>query len=149
MMARQDALVRPDALAGQRSAASARSSRLIANLAPWLFLTPWLLGVLAITLGPMLVSLYLSFTDYNLLGDASWVGLDNYLRIFTEDPKVWAALSVTVHYVLLSVPLQLAFALGIAVVLNRARRRRPRSATGWCRTSPGLKPPSFSRFHAK
>jgi multiple sugar transport system permease protein len=89
------------------------------RLAPWLFLTPWLIGLLAITLGPMLASLYLSFTDYNLLGDASWVGLDNYVRVFTEDPKFYSALSVTLHYVLLAVPLQLAFALAIAVVLNR------------------------------
>jgi pectin-derived oligosaccharide transport system permease protein len=119
MMARQDALARSDALRGQRTETSVGTSRTIARLAPWLFLTPWLIGVLAITLGPMLVSLYLSFTDYNLLGEASWVGLDNYVRIFTDDPKFYTALSVTVHYVLFSVPLQLAFALAIAVVLNR------------------------------
>ncbi len=120
MMARQDALARPEALADRRTASSpATTSRLISRLAPWLFLTPWLIGLLAITLGPMLASLYLSFTDYNLLGDANWVGLDNYVHMFTDDLKFSAALGVTVHYVLLSVPLQLAFALGIAVLLNR------------------------------
>jgi multiple sugar transport system permease protein len=119
MMARQDALARPDTLTSQRSATSATVARLIPSLAPWLFLTPWLIGLLAITLGPMLASLYLSFTDYNLLGDANWVGLDNYVRVFAEDPKFMSALAVTLHYVILSVPLQLAFALAVAVVLNR------------------------------
>ena len=119
MMARQDAIVRPDTLTGQRSARSATAARLIPSLAPWLFLTPWLIGLLAITLGPMLASLYLSFTDYSLLGDATWVGLDNYVRVFTEDPKFMSALAVTLHYVILSVPLQLAFALAVAVLLNR------------------------------
>jgi multiple sugar transport system permease protein len=118
MMARQNALARPDTLTRQPTATWA-TPRLIARLAPWLFLTPWLIGLLAITLGPMLASLYLSFTDYNLLGDATWVGLDNYVRIFSEDPKFTSALAVTLHYVILSVPLQLAFALAVAVVLNR------------------------------
>jgi multiple sugar transport system permease protein len=85
----------------------------------WVLLTPWLIGLFAITLGPMLASLYLSFTDYNLLGDASWVGLQNYVRMFTDDPKFLTSALVTLNYVLVSVPLQLAFALAIAVLLNQ------------------------------
>jgi len=119
MMARQGALPRADALGGRGTAATLATPRRWASLAPWLFLTPWLIGLLAITLGPMLASLYLSFTDYNLLGEATWVGFDNYVRMFTDDPKFFSALTVTLHYVLLSVPLQLAFALAIAVVLNQ------------------------------
>jgi multiple sugar transport system permease protein len=67
----------------------------------------------------MLASLYLSFTDYNLLGNTSWVGLDNYIVMFTDDPKFLTAAGVTLNYVLVSVPIQLAFALAIAVVLNQ------------------------------
>ena len=119
MMARQEAFPRSDALAGRRTAAALTAPRRWASLAPWLFLSPWLIGLLAITLGPMLASLYLSFTDYNLLGDAQWVGFDNYVRMFTDDPKFVSALGVTLHYVLLSVPLQLVFALAIAVLLNQ------------------------------
>lgn len=119
MMVRQDALPRVDSLTSRSSVAGRKTAWRWSRLAPWLFLTPWLIGLLAITLGPMLASLYLSFTNYNLLGDADWVGFDNYLRMFTDDPKFYSALTVTLHYVLFSVPLQLAFALGIAVVLNR------------------------------
>jgi len=104
---------RPASLAGRRV------SRLSDRLVPWVLLTPWLIGLVAITLGPMLASLYLSFTDYTLLGQPNWVGLDNYVRMLTDDPKFFAAASVTLHYVLVSVPLQLAFALALAVLLNR------------------------------
>jgi multiple sugar transport system permease protein len=88
----------------------------------WLFLAPWLIGLIGITLGPMLASLYLSFTDYNLLGRQNWIGLDNYVRMFTDDPRFLDAAWVTLRYVVISVPLQLAFALAIAVLLNQGLR---------------------------
>jgi multiple sugar transport system permease protein len=90
--------------------------------APWLFLLPWLVGLFGITLGPMIASLYLSFTDYNLLGRLSFVGFDNYVRMFTDDPRFVSACLVTLKYVLISVPLQLAFALALATLLNRGLR---------------------------
>ncbi len=95
------------------------ASRLRHPFVPWVLLTPWLIGFVAITLGPMLASLYLSFTDYNLLGDSTWVGVDNYVRMFTDDPKFLTSAGVTLRYVLISVPLQLVFALAIAVILNQ------------------------------
>src|SRR5258707_2679772 len=107
------------ALNGRRAAGALLAPRRMTQLAPWLFLTRWLIGSLAITLGPMLVSLYLSFTDYNLLGQTNWVGLDNYVRALSDDHKFVAAVAVTLNYVLVSVPLQLAFALAIAVLLNQ------------------------------
>jgi len=101
--------------AAPAKAALKRSNR----FTPWLLLTPWLIGLFAITLGPMLTSLYLSFTDYNLLGSAAWIGLHNYVQMFTNDPKFFTAAAVTLKYVLISVPLQLTFALVIAVLLNQ------------------------------
>ena len=89
---------------------------------PWLLLSPWILGMLAITFGPMIASLLLSFTDYNLLGRLRWVGLDNYVRMFTEDRRFLDASWVTLRYVVISVPLQLGFALLIAVLLNQGLR---------------------------
>ena len=89
---------------------------------PWLLLTPWLIGLIVITIGPMIASLYLSFTDYNLLGRLNWVGLDNYVRMFTDDPRFLDSALVTLQYVVISVPLQLGFALAIAVVLNQGLR---------------------------
>jgi multiple sugar transport system permease protein len=91
------------------------------NLAAYLFLTPWLLGLLLITVGPMLASLYLSFTDYNLIQAPQWIGLDNFVRMLS-DQRLHNSLRVTFSYVLVSVPLQLALALLLAVVLDRGVR---------------------------
>lgn len=102
--------------------AGKRASHFRYGYAPWLLLTPWLIGLLAITLGPMLASLYLSFTNYNLLGVTRWVGVDNYEQIFTDDPRFYAAAAVTLKYVVFAVPLQLGFALAIALVLNQGLR---------------------------
>lgn len=90
--------------------------------APWLFLGPWGIGILAITIGPMIASLVLSFTNYNLLGRMNFVGLDNYVRMLTADTRFLDAAAVTFRYVLISVPLQLAFALAVAVLLNTGLR---------------------------
>jgi multiple sugar transport system permease protein len=92
------------------------------NGAGYAFLTPWLIGFLGLTVGPALISLYLSFTDFNLLQAPTWTGSANYMRIFTADPKFLQALKVTFFFVLFSVPLKLAFALAIATLLNRGLR---------------------------
>lgn len=88
----------------------------------YLFLTPWMLGMVSITLGPLVASIYLSFTDYDLLSNPNWVGLENYERMFTDDPRFLKSLVVTFTYVLVSVPLQLMLALGLALVLNKGVR---------------------------
>jgi multiple sugar transport system permease protein len=83
---------------------------------------PWMLGFVLIVGGPVVVSLYLSFTDYSILGDPEWIGLENYERMFTSDPRFWAALRVTFTYLIVSVPLVQVFALFLATVLNRGIR---------------------------
>ncbi|TDD94955.1 carbohydrate ABC transporter permease [Jiangella asiatica] len=88
----------------------------------YLFLSPWIAGALLLTLGPMAYSLYLSFTDYDLFTSPSWVGLDNYVRLFTEDDRFLSSVWVTLKYVLISTPLKLAAALGVALLLNRPSR---------------------------
>ena len=113
----------PAVPAAQRRGRRARRDR--ENLAGYVFLSPWLLGLIGITAIPMLLSLYLSFTDYSPLiplGEASWVGLDNYRRMFTADQSYWHAVQVTVTFALVAVPLKLAAALGVAILLNRAMR---------------------------
>ncbi|GAA3341553.1 sugar ABC transporter permease [Amorphoplanes nipponensis] len=95
------------------------------NLPGYVFLSPWLLGLLAITAIPMMLSLYLSFTDYDILtplSEVNWVGWDNYRRMFTSDPSYWHAVQVTVTFALVAVPLKLAAALAVALLLNRAIR---------------------------
>ncbi|WP_436838722.1 carbohydrate ABC transporter permease [Nonomuraea cavernae] len=88
----------------------------------YVFLAPWFIGLFVITVGPILASLYLSFTDYSLLEEAKWVGLDNYDTMFTGDDRFLASLKVTTIYVVVSVPLQLAFALALALALDRGLR---------------------------
>lgn len=99
-----------------------RPSFLRRNAYGYLFLLPWLIGFLGLTLGPALMSLYLSFTNYDLLGTPEWVGTQNYVRMATADPKFAAAMKVTFLYVILSVPLKLAFALAVAMFLNHGLR---------------------------
>jgi multiple sugar transport system permease protein len=75
-----------------------------------------------VTVGPILASLYLSFTDYSLLEEAQWVGLGNYREMFFEDARFITSLQVTTIYVVVSVPLQLIFALALALALDRGLR---------------------------
>ncbi|MEV6410656.1 sugar ABC transporter permease [Kribbella sp. NPDC051718] len=91
------------------------------NLAAYLFLSPWLLGLFVITIGPMLASLYLAFTDYNLIQAPEWIGLQNFTRMLSDD-RLHNSLRVTFTYVFVSVPIQLAIALLLAVVLDRGVR---------------------------
>lgn len=100
-----------------------RFRRALARNAPgYLFLAPWLVGFFLLTLGPALASLYLSFTKYDLLTPPVWSGLNNYDYAFNSDRRLRNALGVTFTYVLWSVPLKLAVALALAVVLDKAVR---------------------------
>jgi multiple sugar transport system permease protein len=89
------------------------------SVAGYLFLTPWLIGFFGLTLGPALASLYLSFTDFDLLSTPHWTGTANYVRIATSDAKFVSAMHVTFLYVALAVPLKLGFALMVAMILNK------------------------------
>ena len=87
----------------------------------FVFLTPWLIGALALTVGPMVVSLYLSFTDYDMFTAPRWVGLDNYTHMFTADDRYLQSVQVTLLYVLVAVPLKLGVSLLVALLLNTRR----------------------------
>jgi multiple sugar transport system permease protein len=95
------------------------------GVAGYVFLSPWLLGLMGITAIPMIGSLILSFTNYDLLSpwsELEFVGVRNYTRMFTDDPHYWHAVTVTVVFALVAVPLKLAAALGVALLLNKERR---------------------------
>ena len=83
-----------------------------------LYIAPWLLGFLIFQLYPFIASLCYSFTDYTLLNQPQFVGLKNYLTLFTTDKQFLSTMKITGFYALLSVPLKLAFALFIAILLN-------------------------------
>jgi multiple sugar transport system permease protein len=91
----------------------------------YLFLAPWLIGFFGLTAGPTLVSLYLSFTNFDLVQSPRWIGAANYIRIATSDVNFIAAMKVTFLYVALAVPLKLAFALAVAMALNKGIKGLP------------------------
>jgi multiple sugar transport system permease protein len=94
------------------------------NKAGYLFLLPWMLGLVVITIGPLLASLYLSFTDYNLIQSPNWIGVENYVRML-GDVRLHNALKVTFIYVFVSTPLQLILALAVAMLLNEGMKGLP------------------------
>jgi len=91
----------------------------------YLFLLPWFIGFFGLTIAPILSSLYLSFTNFDMLTAPQWVGMDNYVRMFTHDPKFSQSMRVTLLFVAFSVPLKLSFALGVALLLNRGMKGLP------------------------
>ncbi len=88
------------------------------NLAAYMFIMPWLVGIVLFTAGPMILSLLMSFSDWDIITTAKWRGLGNYTEAFTIDPTFWKSLSVTLIYTLVSVPLGIAMSLGLAMLLN-------------------------------
>ncbi|MCR4401242.1 MAG: sugar ABC transporter permease [Firmicutes bacterium] len=88
----------------------------------YLCILPWLVGFSVLTLGPMVVSLYYSLCEYNILQPPTWVGLANYVAIFTDDPLFWTALYNTAYYTLFAVPLGVAGSLALALLLNQRVR---------------------------
>lgn len=103
---------------GRRVGRKARRETLIF----YLCIAPWALGLIIFTLGPMLYSLYISFTEWGMLNPPEWVGLDNYVKAFAGDPDFYKSLRVTLTYTLFSIPLKLVTALFLAILLNEASR---------------------------
>ncbi len=82
------------------------------------FISPWILGFLLFTIYPLVASFYYSLTRYDLIRDPVFIGLQNYQKLFFEDPHFWNVMYNTIFYVGFSVPLGIAAAFGIATLLN-------------------------------
>jgi multiple sugar transport system permease protein len=88
----------------------------------WLFVSPFVIGFVLFTVGPMLISFLLSFTDATMLRPARFVGVENYTNLFSTDEITslfWRSFYNTVYYVALSVPLGMAIGFGLAILLNQ------------------------------
>ena len=112
--------VAPTAVTGPgRRTGQRRISAMVSreNLAGWLMASPFVLGLVFWTVGPMLYSLYLSLTHWDLLTPPRWVGLDNYREMFAS-PETWISLKVTTTYALGAIPLGMALGLAVAMLLN-------------------------------
>ena len=88
----------------------------------FLYLMPWLIGLVVLQLYPFLSSLVYSFTDYKITGTPVFNGIANYIKLFTADNEFWTSLRVTLVYTLYTVPGKLIMALAVAVFLNRQIR---------------------------
>jgi multiple sugar transport system permease protein len=86
-------------------------------IAAYIFISPWIVGAVVFTFGPIVASLYYSFTEYNVLQPAEWVGLRNY-RDAVDDDLFRRSLINSLYYAVLYVPLHIVFALAVAMLLN-------------------------------
>jgi multiple sugar transport system permease protein len=92
------------------------------NLYGYLFLAPWLIGFFGLFIGPGLYSLYLSLTKYDVLSTPTFVGLQNYITMFTDDDLFWPSLGRTAYYAVVSVPLSVIGSMTLAILLNTKLR---------------------------
>lgn len=88
----------------------------------YLFIGLFIVGFFAFILFPFLYSLYLAFTNYNVLSPAKWVGLDNFNRMFLDDPLFWISFKVTLKFAIVQVPLKLLVSLVVALALSKATK---------------------------
>lgn len=124
--------------AGPSAPRNRRRARRRNLLSALLFLSPWLIGFLVFTAWPMIYSAYLSLTDYDVINDPEFVGIQNYVDMAADD-KLLLALGNTVFFALLQVPLYVIVSLALALLLDRAGR-----ASGFYRTVfflPKMTPP--------
>ncbi len=85
----------------------------------YLFALPWLIGLLVFIIGPIIVSFYLSFTQYDVLSPPQWIGLENYRNALFTDDLFWPSIGRTLEYSIVVVPLGLLGSLLLAMLLNR------------------------------
>src|SRR4051794_21089839 len=88
----------------------------------FLFILPWAIGYLLFRIGPLLYSLFLSFTDYRGSGAPAFVGADNYIYMFTKDPRFIDSVRSTFLFVIIFLPLSLVLGLGLALLMNQRVR---------------------------
>jgi multiple sugar transport system permease protein len=91
----------------------------------YIFILPVVLGLLFFTIGPMLASFYISFTKYPILRSPEWIGLRNYVNMFTKEPYFWQAVQVTFTYAITAVPLGIVGAFMLALLLNQRIKGMP------------------------
>lgn len=89
------------------------------KMIPYLFISPWLIGFTAFTLGPLLLSFYMSFHDWPVIGEATFVGFKNYVDMFTKDSQFYDSLAITIKFALVFVPLNMIIALILAVMITK------------------------------
>ena len=95
------------------------------SVAGYVFIAPFIIGLLVFTAIPFFTSLYLAFTDYNILTPPKWIGFANFKKMFFEDKLFWKSFWVTFKFALIQVPVKLLVSLGVALILSRNSRAIP------------------------
>jgi multiple sugar transport system permease protein len=88
------------------------------NFIGYLFASPWITGLILLGIFPILMSLFISFTNYNMISDPKFIGFENYRILFTNDNLFWQSLGNTVYHVIIAVPLGIVVGLSLAFLLN-------------------------------
>lgn len=94
-----------------------KKSKVMEKLTPYLFISPWLIGFFAFTAGPLVLSLVMSFYDWPVIGESTFIGLGNYIRMFTQDSQFWDSLGLTLKFAVIFVPLNMIIALVLAMLI--------------------------------
>jgi multiple sugar transport system permease protein len=95
------------------------------NVAGYIFIAPFIIGLFAFTVIPFFTSLYLAFTDYNILTPPKWIGIQNFRRMFFEDKYFWTSFWVTFKFAFIQVPIKMLVSLGVALILSRNTKAIP------------------------
>ena len=88
----------------------------------YLWISPWIIGFVVFYLGPTVASFVLSFTQYNIMSPPVWIGLQNFVYAFTQDPQFWNSLLKSVTFAVESVPTGMVISLGLALLLTMRYR---------------------------
>jgi multiple sugar transport system permease protein len=92
------------------------------KVAGYVFILPFIIGLLVFTVIPFFTSLYLAFTEYNVLTPPKWIGFANFRRMFFEDKHFWNSFWITFRFALIQVPIKLLVSLGVALILARTTK---------------------------
>ncbi len=95
------------------------------SVAGYVFIAPFIIGLFAFTVIPFFTSLYLAFTEYNILTPPKWIGIQNFRRMFFEDKYFWTSFWVTFKFAFIQVPIKMLVSLGVALILSRNTKAIP------------------------
>ena len=101
-----------------------KQKKFLKTATPYLFIMPWIIGFLVFTIGPLILSLIMSFFDWPLTTAPTFRGLGNYIDMFTKDKQFWKSLVISLKYAAIFVPLNMVIALFLAMLITAGKRRK-------------------------
>ena len=96
-----------------------KQRKFLKTATPYLFIMPWIIGFLVFTIGPLILSLIMSFFEWPLTTAPTFRGLGNYIDMFTKDKQFWKSLIISLKYAAIFVPLNMIIALFLAMLITQ------------------------------